>query len=170
MLKFKLYFVLIGLFLTAIVQAEEGLYGGAGYDSVAMGQYVNFQNVHIIIGHGISDRLSLEGEANTTLIPYQIASGSSRRSDNLSLYMVARSKGDTFLKAKFGYSLIEYLVESSNVTTTHKSSGISYGIGVGLELKNGDTLEFDFTMLPKKIAGFSESINSYSSISYKVRY
>ena len=109
----------------------------------------DLDNMGFNFGGHFNDYLALEFEYSTTVsADKQSFAGSDVKveADSVTLFLVARTAGDVYGRARLGYSRIDQDVSTIGSDTVY---GLAYGIGGGFEFADNVAVEFDYTVYPE---------------------
>ena len=166
--QFAAFVLILGMLLPAIGNAQS-TYSSSGNDAfgrtkVYLGvKYglltvepnvdgaddIEIDNMGVVFGGHINDYLAIELDYTQTVsAAKEDFAGSTVKfeTDSLGLYLVARTTGQLYGRARVGYSRIEQDVTGFGSDTVY---GLSYSLGGGFEFTDNVSLEIEYTLLPE---------------------
>ena len=109
----------------------------------------DMDNMGFMFGGHFNDNLALEFDYTTTVSAdkQSFAGGDVKfETDTVGLFLVARTTGQVYGRARIGYSRIDQDVSTVGSDTVY---GMAYGIGGGFEFADNISVEFDYTVYPE---------------------
>lgn len=156
------------MFVPAVSVASD-LYGALGYGYLDS-EDSTMGNIGLSVGNQVDKNLSIEGVYTFTINKDDLGGGDSLSANSIGMFAVFQTRGNTYFKARAGYSNVDFDLEVSNITVTDNANGFAFGIGFGMKAGK-DALEFEYTKLPDLdtfIGIPANASNSYFGISYKL--
>ena len=166
--QFAAFTLILGMLLPVIGNAQ-GVYRGDGNDAV--GAYkvylgvkyglvtvdpdvpgadeIEIDNMGVVFGGHINEWLALELDYSQTVSASKeefAGSTVSFEGDGLGLYLVAKTTGKLYGRARIGYARVEQDVSTIGSDTVY---GLSYGLGGGWEFADNVAIEVEYTLLPE---------------------
>lgn len=163
----------LGTLWTTCAQAATPLIIGKPYFGVKtgimmpdVGGWGDAINIGGIIGAPVArlpqGTISAEGELTTTLsngdINYYGTSGNWHIT-TLAGYGVFRTRGPIYLKAKAGLLYENVGASLAGLAATGSDMGLSFGVGGGMRLQNGQSLEVEYTIIESDVNMLSVGYN-----------
>lgn len=106
-------------------------------------------NMGFVFGGDINDYLALEFEYTKTVSSKQVdisLTPSETSFDTIGLFLVLKSTGTFYGKARLGYSWIEQDFDSFGTDTVY---GLAYGLGAGFKTSDTFYVEAEYTLYPE---------------------
>jgi len=110
---------------------------------------VEMDNLGFVFGGEINDILALEFDYSQTVSADKEESGGSTSKasvDSIGLFLVAKSRGDVYVRGRVGYTKIEIDISDFG---TDRIYGLAYGIGAGIKVGKGAAFEIEYTVFPE---------------------
>jgi len=114
---------------------------------------VEMDNVGFTFSGDINGYLALEFAYNQTVTEsdldlFDLGPELKVSSDTLGLFLVARTRGDVYLKGRLGYTRAAQDISYSGSSVSGNVYGLAGGIGAGITLAKGTALEIEYTIYP----------------------
>jgi len=113
---------------------------------------VEMDNLGFVFGGEINDILALEFDYSQTVSADKEESmGSTARAsvDSIGLFLVAKSRGDVYVRGRVGYTRIEIELSFMGDSESDNIYGLAYGIGAGIKVGKGAAVEIEYTVFPE---------------------
>ena len=116
-------------------------------------------NLGFVFGKGINDYLALEFEYNYNVVEDKnyLGDDAGLSMDAIGLFLAAKTMGDVYVKGRLGYMRVAHDFGASTLTTTYSQLegtkniyGLAFGVGAGLKVAKGHTLELEYTLYPER--------------------
>jgi hypothetical protein len=159
------------IFVSSAFCNAEGMYGGVKYGTLTSDESI-MKNAGLVIGRKITDYFSVEGEYTRTVKAADVRHDSSLSINSLGLYGVVQSQDNIYVKAKAGYSKLDFDFDVIKTRYSDSDSGLAYGGGLGVKIGKG-AVEIEYTRLPNlnKFLGRPFDIkNDYLSVGYVISF
>ena len=114
------------------------------------------------VNHLPQGTISVEGELTTTLSKGDVNYfGYNGNWDITTLagYGVFRTNGPMYLKAKAGYLFEDVGVSIGGIPASGSDSGLSFGVGGGMRLAGGQSVEIEYTIIESDVNFLSVGLN-----------
>ncbi|MBL4868593.1 MAG: outer membrane beta-barrel protein [Pseudomonadales bacterium] len=133
--------------ISSISYAEGGFlgvqYGTLSSEDADMG------NLGLVGGATITDNFSIEGQYTLTINEEDLGGGDSLETNSLGLYATYKSVGNTYFKGRVGFARLEYDLDIVGGTLSGDTTGLSYGVGLGIVSGESLVFEFEYTVYPE---------------------
>lgn len=106
----------------------------------------DLDNLGIVFGGHINDYLAIEFEYTQTVSSEEDDNGEALRADTTGIFLMARTMGALYAKARLGYTWIDQDFDSLGTDTVY---GLAYGLGGGFEITDTFSLEAEYTVYPE---------------------
>lgn len=114
----------------------------------------DIRNFGFAFGKAVNDVIAMEFEYTTTVSEDDdyLGSGSSASADTVGFFVVAKSPGDFYGKARLGYTRVTTDLEDTAIIDWGNSDnvyGIAAGLGAGFKFMEGGAIELEYMLYPK---------------------
>lgn len=146
-------------FITAMVAggsyAQETGYLGLQYGSFRTsdasqnnGDHESMDHIGVSIGANLLPTIGLEAQYTTNLSDKKVGSGSTLSSQTVGAYAKIQTPTPVYVNGRIGVARVDYDLDTPFSSTTESTSGVSYGVGVGIKLADTASIEAGYTRLP----------------------
>jgi len=112
----------------------------------ASGDGSELDNLGFLFGGHINDNMAMEFEYTQTVSSDADSAGEQLASDTFGIFVVARTTGDLYARARIGYSWVNQDFDSLG---TDRIYGLAYGLGGGYQVTDTFGIELDYTVYPE---------------------
>ena len=115
----------------------------------------DIRNLGFVLGKAVNDVISMEFEYTTTVSKDDDygGTGASAELDTIGFFVVAKSKGDFYGKARLGYTRVttEDLEDTAIIDwgNSDNNYGIAAGLGAGFKFMEGGAIELEYMLYPE---------------------
>ena len=136
-------------------------YAEGGFVGVQFGTFsvedADMGNLGLVGGATITNNFSIEGQYTRTINEEDLGDGDSLETNSLGLYATYRSLGNAYVKGRIGFARLEYEFDVFGFSVSEQTTGLSYGVGFGIDSGEALVFEFEYTVYPEldEIGGLS---------------